>query len=94
MELTSPKGLIAFCEKKQRYEKGFKAWLVLGPYLLGAFLLERIVNATGETSSIKLALWIVFLAYLITFPAIWRRILNRRKSPETLATLPGSAATH
>ena len=88
---TAPhKGFIAFCETKLRYEKGFKAWLLLGPYLLGAFLFERIVNAAGDASATKTALWIGFLAYLITFPSIWRRVLKRRNSLDTLTKLESS----
>jgi hypothetical protein len=80
----SQRGFIAFCETNLRYEKGFKAWIVLGPYLLGAFVLERIANTSGDTFALKLALWSGFLAYLIIFPDAWRRLLRWRNSHKTL----------
>jgi hypothetical protein len=76
----SHKGFIAFCETNLRYEKGFKAWVVLGPYLFGAFVLEVFVNSFGNTPSTKIALWAGFLLYLIVFPEIWRRVLKSRAS--------------
>ena len=72
----SQKGFIAFCETNLRYEKGFKAWIILGPYLLGAFVLERLANTSGDTFATKFALWSGFLAYLIIFPDVWRRLLR------------------
>jgi hypothetical protein len=72
----SQKGFIAFCETNLRYEKGFKAWIILGPYLLGAFVLERIANSSGDAFATKFALWSGFLAYLIIFPDAWRRLLR------------------
>jgi hypothetical protein len=69
-----PTGFIVFCEEKLRYEGGFKAWIFLGPYLLGALVLEMII--TEHTKTAKRGLWIVFLGYLILFPRVWRRILT------------------
>jgi len=71
----TPKGFIAFCETKLRYEKGFKAWITLGPYLVGALVLEKTVAEHGEATS-SLASWMGFLAYLILFPLMWQRILK------------------
>ena len=76
----SQKGFIAFCETNLRYEKGLKAWIILGPYLLGAFVLERLANTSGDTFAAKFALWSGFLAYLIIFPDAWRRLLRYRSS--------------
>lgn len=72
----SQKGFIAFCETNLRYEKGFKAWIVLGPYLLGALILETIIGTDHSGSFLALGPWVGFLAYLILFPLIWRRILR------------------
>jgi len=69
------KGFIVFCETKLRYEKGFKAWIFLGPYLLGALGLEMMI-AEHAKSATALWPWIGFLAYLILFPFAWRRILK------------------
>jgi hypothetical protein len=74
----SQKGFIAFCETNLRYEKGLKAWVILGPYLLGAFVLERIANSSADTFAAKFALWSGFLAYLMIFPEAWRRLLRYR----------------
>ena len=74
----SHKGFIAFCETNLRYETGFKAWIILGPYLAGAFVFEGIINTSEGTFAAKLALWTGFLAYLVLFPEIWRRILRSR----------------
>jgi hypothetical protein len=76
----SQKGFIAFCETNLRYEKGLKAWIILGPYLLGAFVLERLANTSGDTFATKFAWWSGFLAYLIIFPDAWRRLLRYRSS--------------
>ncbi len=76
----SQKGFIAFCETNLRYEKGFKAWMFLGPYLLGAFVLERIVNSAGHAFPAMLGWWGAFLVYLILFPELWRRLLNLRST--------------
>ena len=69
------KGFIVFCETKLRYEKGFKAWIFLGPYLLGALGLEMMI-AEHAKSATALWPWIGFLAYLILFPPGWQRILR------------------
>ena len=74
----SQRGFIAFCETNLRYEKGFKAWVILGPYLLGAFALEKIVNSAGQGFTTKLEFWMAFLAYLIFLPDFWRRLLRFR----------------
>jgi len=68
-------GFIVFCETKLRYEKGFKAWIFLGPYLLGALGLEMTIAGHAKTAT-ALVPWIGFLAYLILFPFVWRRILK------------------
>ena len=86
----SHKGFIAFCETNLRYEKGFKAWVILGPYFLGALVFEGVVNTAGNSFTTKIALWIGFLVYLVTFPAIWRRILKRRKISPALTKLESS----
>ncbi len=83
LETDRPKGLIVFCETKLRYEKGGKAWLFLGPYLLGAVGLEMVLDLGRPTSGP----WSVlgFLAYLVVFPSVWQRILKfgkRRKATE------------
>jgi hypothetical protein len=68
-------GLVVFCEKKLQYEKGLKAWIFLGPYLVGTFALE--MEITGNASStITLGPWLGFLIYLVLFPFAWRRILK------------------
>lgn len=77
------KGFIVFCETNLRYERGFKAWIFLGPYFLGALGLEMMItgHVPGATA---LWPWIGFLAYLILFPLAWRRILKLvalRKAP-------------
>ena len=69
------KGFIVFCETKLRYEKGFKAWIFLGPYLLGALGLETMIAVHAKTVT-ALGPWFGFLAYLIVFPLIWRRVLK------------------
>jgi hypothetical protein len=84
----SPKGFIAFCETNLRYEKGFKAWIFLGPYLLGAFVLESWVT-TYRDSLAEFALGGVFLAYLIFFPETWRRLLKWRDSRKALLKTSG-----
>jgi hypothetical protein len=84
----SQKGFIAFCETNLRYEKGFKAWIILGPYLLGAFVLERCANSYDGAFAAKLGLWTGFLAFLIIFPEAWRRLLKWRHSRKTLAKSP------
>jgi len=76
----SQKGFIAFCETNLRYEKGVKAWIILGPYLLGAFVLERLANTSWDSFAAKFALWTAFLTYLIIFPDAWRRLLRWRNS--------------
>jgi len=68
-------GLIAFCETNLRYEKGIKAWIFVGPYLLGAFALEvAFTNRSGRTDSFTS--WAGLIAYLILFPILWRRFLR------------------
>ncbi|MCE0483251.1 MAG: hypothetical protein LV479_03320 [Methylacidiphilales bacterium] len=69
------KGFIVFCETNLRYEKGFKAWIFLGPYLLGALGLETMITEHTKTAT-ALGPWLGFLAYLILFPLAWRRILK------------------
>src|ERR1700683_2866870 len=76
----SQKGFIAFCETNLRYERGLKAWIILGPYLLGAFVLESLASTSGDTFATKLALWSGFLAYLIIFPDAWQRLLRYRSA--------------
>jgi len=68
-------GLIVFCENNLRYEKGLKAWIFLGPYLLGALGLETMIAVHAKTVT-ALGPWFGFLAYLIVFPLIWRRVLK------------------
>jgi len=91
LESDRPKGLIVFCETKLRYEKGGKAWIFLGPYLLGAVGLEMVLHL-GQPNS---GPWAMpgFLAYLVVFPSVWQRILKfgkRRKATEadSLSTEP------
>jgi hypothetical protein len=69
------KGFIVFCETKLRYERGFKAWIFLGPYLLGALGLEMVITERAQTA-MALGPWLGFLAYLILFPLAWRRVLT------------------
>ncbi len=63
------RGFIAFCETNLRYEKGVKAWIVLGPYFLGALALEIIGNN-------RMGWWLGLIAYLVLFPIFWRRLLR------------------
>ena len=69
-------GFIVFCEKNLRYEKGIKAWIFLGPYLLGAMGLEMMVDPGQARATPSLWPWIWFLTYLVLFPPVWRRILK------------------
>jgi len=69
------KGFIVFCETNLRYEKGFKAWIFLGPYLLGAVGLEMMIRGHAQTET-SLGPWLGFLAYVILFPLAWRRFLK------------------
>jgi hypothetical protein len=85
-----PTGLIVFCEKKLRYEGGFKAWIFLGPYLLGALALEMMI--TEHTKTANPGLWIVFLGYLILFPRLWRRILKFGTSTKEASSAPGGSS--
>ena len=68
------RGLIVFCETNLRYEKGLKAWIFLGPYLLGAFVLEIIFNDSTRADS--LVPWVGLIVYLISFPIVWRKFLR------------------
>jgi hypothetical protein len=80
-------GLIAFCETNLRYEKGYKAWIFLGPYLLGALILERSIDR-GDAASMSAGhagLWLGFLGYLIFFPPIWRQTLKLVASKKAAA---------
>ena len=69
------RGLIAFNETSLRYEKGVRAWIFLGPYLLGAFALEMIFNDGSEASE-HVVLWLGLVAYFILFPILWRKLLR------------------
>ena len=91
LETDRPKGMIVFCETKLRYEKGGRAWLFLGPYLLGAVGLEMVLDL-GRPSSGPWAV-VGFLVYLVVFPSVWQRILNigkRRKvaDADSISTNP------
>jgi len=68
-------GFIVFCETNLRYEKGYRAWIFLGPYLLGALGLEMVMPRLANAAP-SLAPWIGFLAYLVFFPLVWHRILS------------------
>jgi len=70
------KGFIVFCETKLCYEKELKAWLFLGPYLLGALVWEMMIPTGDAQTATGLGPWLGFLAYLILFPLVWRRILK------------------
>ena len=70
------KGFIVFCERNLRYEKGFKAWIFLGPYLLGAIGLKMLIGSVRMKDTAALWPWVGFLTYLIFFPSVWRRILK------------------
>jgi hypothetical protein len=90
-------GFVVFCEKNLRYEKGIKAWIFLGPYLLGAVGLEMIVNPGQARATPSLWPWIGFLTYLIFFPPVWRRILNlpaSRKEASTVTVPRGESLKH
>jgi hypothetical protein len=76
------RGLIFFCEKQQRYEKGLKAWIFLGPYLLGAFGLERVITEHAQSATAFVP-WLGLLAYLVLFPLAWRRILKLTAGKKT-----------
>jgi len=69
------KGFIVFCETKLRYEKGFKAWIFLGPYLIGVLGLETMITENAKFATAFWP-WLGFLAYLILFPLAWRRVLT------------------
>jgi len=91
------RGFIVFCENNLRYEGGIKAWIFLGPYLLGAIVWETIIQKGAPTKG-ALASWLGFLVYLVLFPPIWRRILRlvgtvKRTSPvtEIAKALPNSS---
>jgi len=81
----SHNGFIVFCEKNLRYEKGIKAWIFLGPYLLGALGLEMMIDPGHPKATTSLWPWIGFLAYLVLFPSVWRQVLKffrfRKKEP-------------
>lgn len=70
------KGLVVFCEKNLRYEGGLKAWVFLGPYFVGAFILEIVIETNPAHAQAAVGPWIGFLAYLILFPTVWRRVLK------------------
>ena len=78
------RGFIVFCETNLRYEKGFKAWIFLGPYLIGAAALEMVI-VRHSSSATHIGPWIGVLAYLVLFPLAWRRVLkfiaSKRISP-------------
>lgn len=76
------RGLIVFCEKNFRYETGLKAWIFLGPYLLGAFAFE-IIFTESSVKTDRLALWLALVAYSILFPIVWRKFLRFVASAKT-----------
>ena len=86
-----PVGLIVFCEKNLRYEGGTKAWLFLGPYLLGAVLFEKFISPALATGTSSLGAYMGFLAYLVFFPAFWRRILRLLSPDKTKVVLPAES---
>jgi SulP family sulfate permease len=67
---------IYFCEHSMRYDKGLRAWLFFGPYLIGVVLLELLLDQNGKASS-ESGMWGLFplLAYLLIFPPVWRKFL-------------------
>lgn len=70
----SHRGFIYFCEHTLQYNKGVRAWVFFGPYLLGALWLEpglSLKNVDHQT----LGTWLPLLAYLVVFPSIWRALL-------------------
>ncbi|MCE0497419.1 MAG: hypothetical protein LV481_05665 [Methylacidiphilales bacterium] len=87
------RGLIVFCETKLRYEKGLKAWIFLGPYLLGALGLEMLIDAKHVNVPTEFWPWVGFVAYLVLFPSVWQRILKLVRSRKALPIAPtGSSA--
>ncbi len=65
-------GFHYFCEVRQSYVGGFRAWLFFVPYLLGAAALEPVA---GKLPWPGLSPSLVLLGYLIFFPVIWRAVL-------------------
>jgi hypothetical protein len=89
------KGLIVFCDEKLRYEGGFKAWMFLVPYFLGAIGLEWVIAAADRARGahiMELGAWLGFLAYLVLFPALWRRVLKVIVPKKTPAIPRGNAS--
>lgn len=84
------RGFIVFCEKKLRYEKGVKAWIFLGPYLLGALGLEMLIDPGRANAPAVIWPWIGFMAYLVLFPPTWRQIL-KFITPKKVAPVGSSA---
>ncbi len=69
-------GFIVFCEKRLCYRSGLKAWLFLGPYFLGALVLDILVDPVKTKLAANPGPWIGFLAYIVLYPVLWRRISN------------------
>jgi len=86
------RGFIVFCEKRLRYEKGVKAWIFLGPYLLGALGLDRIIDTGHAQASTPIWPWIGFLAYLVLFPPIWQRFLKFVASKKAAPDAPDTSS--
>lgn len=74
---TAPKGLAYFCEKKRGYERGWKAWLIVGLYLLGALFLENILHLAQESGSTHQWKSGALIAYLVFFPVTARWMARR-----------------
>jgi len=85
-------GFIAFCETNLRYEKGFKAWLLLGPYLLGALGLEILIDSGYANTTKAIGPWVAFLAYLVLFPPAWQRILKLVAAKKSALFEPGASS--
>jgi hypothetical protein len=72
-DVSSRRGLIYFCEVGLNYCGGVRAWLFFGPYLLGAIALEPGLNSGSKND---LDRWLLFVAYLVIFPPVWRALLR------------------
>jgi len=89
------KGFIVFCETNQRYEGGRKAWLFLGPYFFGAYILYATINEGHGEPQKSFLPWLGLIAYLVLFPSIWKWVLAlvTPKRPRASASSNSSSST-
>ena len=72
----SHRGFIYFCEESLRYNTGIRAWIFFAPYLVGAVWFEPGLNLKNSVTP-TLWPWLLWLAYLVLFPPVWRLVLLR-----------------